>query len=89
MKVPELKSSIRLILGSLAILLIATLAVQQAIRWTRMSEIQAIDDQLRLKLDSFADHLQSQVQWFEIPPKLAAQAQPVTELVQGANATAL
>ena len=89
MKVPELKSSMRLIMGSLAILLIATLAVQQAIRWTRMSEIQAIDDQLRLKLDSFADHLQSQVQWFEIPPKLAAQAQPVTELVQGANATDL
>ena len=61
MKVPELKSSMRLIMGSLAILLIATLAVQQAIRWTRMSEIQAIDDQLRLKLDSFADQIKTAV----------------------------
>src|SRR5271156_6107843 len=87
MRTSKLKSPMRLIIGSVAILFIAVVAVQQTIRWTRMSEIEAIDEQLRLQLDTFADHLQGQMQWFGVPPNLAAQAAPVTELVKGANAT--
>src|SRR6516165_8192241 len=84
-----MKPSIRLAVWAVVILLIASLAVHQAIRWTRMSEVQGIDEALRLNLDSFTAHLQSQVHWFETPPSLAAEASAVIELVKGANSTDL
>jgi hypothetical protein len=74
-----MKSSVRLLALAVAILLIASIAVQQAIRWTRISEVQAIDEALRLNLDSFTAHLQSQVHWFEVPPSLAAEENTVID----------
>jgi PAS domain S-box-containing protein len=71
------------------IVVIAGVAAQQAIRWTRLSEVQAIDEQLRLKLDSFTAHLQSQVQWFDTSPSLAAEEKAVIELVKGDNSADL
>jgi PAS domain S-box-containing protein len=84
-----MKSYVRLLAWTAAILLIASIAVHQAIRWTRMSEIQAIHEALGLNLDSFTAHLQSQVHWFETPPSLAAEPNAVIELVKSANSADL
>jgi two-component system, NtrC family, C4-dicarboxylate transport sensor histidine kinase DctB len=77
------------VLWTAIILVIAAVAVEQATQWRRASEIEVIDEQLRMKLDSFTDHLESQLQWYQILPNLVAQAVPVTKLVQTPEATDL
>ena len=89
MTISILNSSWRLIIWSVAILAIAAAAVQQTIRSTRLSEIQGAGEQLQQQLDSFADRLQSQLQWYEIPPSQAAEATSVTELVQNPDSATL
>ncbi len=71
---------IRLVAIGASIVLLIGLLIWIAVRWARQSEIAGIDDQLRIKVYGFADHLQSELQWFAIPPAVLAGSREITDL---------
>jgi two-component system C4-dicarboxylate transport sensor histidine kinase DctB len=71
---------IRLVAIGASIVLLIGLLIGIAVRWAQQSEIDGIDDQLRIKVYGFADHLQSELQWFAIPPAVLAGSREITDL---------
>jgi PAS domain S-box-containing protein len=69
-----------LAIGSAIVMLIG-LSTVLAVRWTDDDRTAAIARQLGMKIDGFTDLLRSQLQWFDLPPAVLAEARQVTDLL--------
>jgi two-component system C4-dicarboxylate transport sensor histidine kinase DctB len=78
--------SIRLAAIGLVIVVATGLLVRETVRRAEQSEIGGIANQLRIKLDGFADHLQSELKWFDSPPTVLAESHELTELLDSPGA---
>jgi PAS domain S-box-containing protein len=74
---------IRLLGISAFVVLLVGLLTAIALRSAKQSEVDGINNQLRIKIDGFANHLQSELQWFDIPPEVLAGSLEITDLFGG------
>jgi PAS domain S-box-containing protein len=71
-----------LAIGAFIVALVGLLIAIAALSAKRL-EVDGVNDQLRTKIDGFADHLQSELRWFDIPPEVLAGSHEITDLFEG------
>ena len=71
---------IRLLAVGVFIVALVGLLTAFAVRWAGQSEVNGINNQLRTKTDGFADHLQSELRWFDVPPAVLAGSREIKDL---------
>ena len=69
-------------IGAFIVALVAFL-IAIAVLSAKRSEVDGVNDQLRTKIDGFADHLQSELRWFDMPPQVLAGSREITDLYDG------